>query len=88
MAKAKIVTFTVEGGGSFPFDMLRYDACFPNSEVFDSYNLEWSGQPGLRQITLRHYVLQGQVLLNYPTEARWNSFNWRIVPGSVKRETY
>lgn len=28
----KLYEFTVEGSGLFPFDMLRYDQCWPKSQ--------------------------------------------------------
>jgi hypothetical protein len=85
MRKPRFVTFTVEGGGTFPFDMLRYDACYPDTEMNDSYKLDWQGQPGLRQVTLRHRVLKDEALHNYPSP-RWPSFGWHVVPGSIRRE--
>lgn len=85
-AKTRMVTFTVEGGGSFPFDMLRYDACYPDTEAKDSHQLEWLGQPGLRQVRMRHRVLKDENLFNYPSP-RWTSFGWRVLPETIKYET-
>lgn len=85
-AKTRMVTFVVEGSGTFPFDMLRYDACYPDSEAYDSPNLDWSGQPGLRRVRLCHRVLKDENLWNYPSP-RWPSFGWRVLPDSIKYET-
>jgi hypothetical protein len=80
---AKTVMFTVEGGGTFPIDMLRYDACYPASEA-DSYATEWNVGDGLRRVTLKHRVTKDECLNHYPTEDRWKSFTWNIVPGSIQ----
>lgn len=36
MAGEKLYSFTVEGRGLFPTDMLRYDHCWPHAEQSDS----------------------------------------------------
>jgi len=64
---------TVEGRGEFPTDMLRYDRCFPASER-ESYQLDRRGE--LRKVELTS--VHSTHLWN-PTEARWNSFGWRVV---------
>lgn len=89
MAKQKRVRFTVEGSGDFPFDMLRYDHCWPEHESPDSYNVSLTyanctdrnddTYPGKRRVTL---LTESP---NAPTEARWKSFSWSVVPGSVER---
>lgn len=65
--------FTVEGRGEFPFDMLRYDMCWPKSESRDSVALSVRGNwnKELRRITL--------VGLREPTTDRWKSFGWNVV---------
>lgn len=83
--RTRFVTFTVEGGGTFPFDMLRYDACYPDSEATDSPNLDWSGQPGLRKVRLRHRVLKDENLASYPSR-RWPSFGWHVLPACISYE--
>lgn len=70
--------FTVEGSGVFPFDMLRYDACWPESEARDSYKLDAQRLQdkeafGRRQVTLLTDSLHA------PTHGRWQSFTWRVV---------
>ena len=84
--KTQRVRFTVEGSGTFPFDMLRYDACWPESESRDSYRLAADygndkNPPSRRQVTLlsdnRHA----------PTYGRWESFTWKVI-SSEKVRTY
>jgi len=73
------VSFDVTGSGRFPFDMLRYDACYPaNSEgaVAMAYD---DGAP-VRTVTLHHYADAREW---HPTERRWESFTWHVVPGST-----
>lgn len=72
--------FTVEGSGRFPFDMLRYDACWPYEEYKDSGKLGGDYAEPVRQVTLARLVERKDV---QPTVGRWNSFDWRVVPGSV-----
>ena len=68
------ITFTVHGRGVFPWDMLRYDKCWPATES-DSNKLDQYGLPtdvmSERTITMRGLV--------GPTFARWRSFNWEVV---------
>jgi hypothetical protein len=66
------ITFTVEGKNDFPFDMLRYDLCWPASES-DSSLISFSiTQPG-RERTIKLKGLTG------PTPRRWASFGWTVV---------
>lgn len=65
-------TYTVTGSGSFPFDMLRYDSCWPSDgnsarEMDSSWLVQ---RPGLRTIHLTSY--------SPPTVGRWSSFLWRV----------
>jgi hypothetical protein len=69
-AAQNAIEFTVEGSGTFPFDMLRYDICWPASEP-DSYRLD-NG----RMTNKRHVKLKG---LKPPTFARWTSFGWTVL---------
>jgi hypothetical protein len=64
--------FTVEGSGDFPFDMLRYDCCWPKDEGQDSYGIPRASiEP--RRITLLSHSEHA------PTSGRWESFGWRVV---------
>ncbi len=80
MAKIRRVRFTVEGAGVFPFDMLRYDSCWPESESRDSYELDryHEGNPR-RQVTLLSDEYHA------PTVGRWESFLWRVISQETVR---
>jgi hypothetical protein len=73
MTSTKTYTWTVRGIGLFPFDMLRYDYCWPASER-DSAKIENRGHSKTREITLRSLAPE-------PTLARWKSFGWEVVGG-------
>jgi hypothetical protein len=91
MAKrCQIVRFTVEGRGHFPADMLRYDACYPQSEDDSGKIMQslYTGDAESREIRLAHRVLKDEYLANYPTEGRWQSFGWRVVPLTVSKSDY
>jgi hypothetical protein len=64
------VRFVVQGGGDFPFDMLRYDCCFPVHEA-EAKDL---GNRGPKLVTLEH---RGNGMA--PTAGRWSSFLWKVV---------
>jgi len=61
--------FTVEGGGHFPVDMLRYDTCWPSSQedVAQAF-----AEKGVRKVRL-------STPYNRVTEGRWLSFGWHVV---------
>ena len=66
--------FIVEGTGEFPFDMLRYDQCWPAGEVDASQMMEHNN----------HGLVKRKVVLetfnkHAPTSGRWASFLWRVV---------
>lgn len=89
MKNPKVLTFEVEGRGSFPLDMLRYDACYPSSEQ-NSHLIEYNPwaddlKSSKRTVRLMHRVLKDEYLGNYPTKGRWESFGWKVVDGSVKK---
>ena len=83
MPTVYIQEFEVEGSGDFPFDMLRYDSCWPVREGTDTGSLAITyGRPlPMRRIRLARYVFHRQEV---PTSGRWKSFLWRVVEGSVK----
>ena len=84
MAKAaKIYHYRVRGIGTFPIDMLRYDAAHPATEEAS----------GLIARTLDRHVMRNQASTKLvialtsmfpPTEGRWESFLWNVVPGSLE----
>ena len=70
----------VEGSGSFPHDMLRYDSCVPmnESEIHKMTMTPRDGDEyfrGYRQVTLVRYSANGEP----STDARWRSFLWKVV---------
>jgi hypothetical protein len=73
-AAQNAIPFTVEGRGVFPFDMLRYDLCWPASES-ESNRLDLYSLPQ-DAISQRRIHLRG---LKPPTAARWRSFGWEVV---------
>ena len=72
MSKPEKYTYRVSGRGKFPFDMLRYDQCWPRRErdsaLIDAHtrhpNVEWEVE------------LMGTRM---PTAARWRSYGWEVV---------
>lgn len=64
--------FTVQGSGEFPFDMLRYDECWPYYGE-DSTRLSGSFDRALRRVVLATRK-EGN-----PTDGRWHSFGWEVV---------
>jgi hypothetical protein len=84
MAKTPTPTeFTVRGTGLFPFDMLRYDSCWPKSQE-DTAAIEATTRrrtrgsienPGPAELTVVTLLTIGT---NAPTEARWDSFGWKV----------
>lgn len=87
-SKTQFITFAVEGSHAFPIDMLRYDACYPDSEQ-DSGKVEYSDMydspRGSRVVWLKHRVIKHENLDNYPSP-RWPSFGWRVLPETIKYE--
>jgi len=78
----ELITFEVTGAGDFPYDMLRYDRCFPMRETEDSYNMDVSthkkyGEPRVIRLGMHGSGFRG------PTVERWQSFGWHVVKGSV-----
>lgn len=69
--------------GTFPIDMLRHDQCFPMSEAdseritASAYHHEGDGAP-VRLCAVSHVRYQ-------PTEGRWESFGWLVVPMTFER---
>ena len=87
MAKKSIRTyFRVRGNSGFPLDMLRYDACYPlcesdSARVFDSI---YARDGVVREVELVHRSIDSEARFE-PTHARWESFSWYVIEGSVKR---
>jgi len=72
--------FVVEGRFEFPFDMLRYDRCWPQFETEVA-----ALNPHLRsRISEKRRI--HMVGLREPTGGRWHSFGWEVseaVPHTV-----
>lgn len=67
-----VYEFYATGHGMFPFDMLRYDSCWPASGE-DAAKIEWghtTDHRGQRSIKMRSY--------REPTVERWSSFGWAV----------
>jgi hypothetical protein len=72
--------FQVSGRFEFPFDMLRYDTCWPKVEAetpLMSPHPRGNLAKENRTITL--------VGLKPPTAGRWGSFGWKVLEDSVKK---
>lgn len=72
MMQPKIHTFEVMGKGEFPFDMLRYDQCWPvdGDSAAQIPNYVVAGVPNREVRTIRFNSLKR------PTIDRWSSFLW------------
>lgn len=66
--------FTVEGSGTFPHDMLRYDWCVPASE-HDSAVMG-DHDSARRRVELTRLANDKK---SEPTRGRWASFGWRVL---------
>ena len=62
--------FEVEGNGTFPYDMLRYDACHPRSQTDVVAMVR---NTSVRPVQLAAYVRYADAK---PTIDRWASFGW------------
>lgn len=92
--KTRAFDFVVKGVRPFPIDMLRYDRCLPvDPESVDaieaSIRREMSyrngpGSPSPFTVKLRAYASSG---FREPTEGRWDSMGWSVVPGSLQKVT-
>lgn len=76
-----ICEFTVRGCGTFPFDMLRYDSCWPRTSD-DAINLAFEHPQDLahyrttpREIQL---IKRCELKSSGPCVDRWASFGWRV----------
>jgi hypothetical protein len=80
MATKKVV-YSVIGQGHFPVDMLRYDNAMPTKES-DAGKIAPSRWADETAYELRTVELKSEF---YPTESRWQSFGWNIVPDSLRK---
>lgn len=73
LRKGETKVFTVEGRGTFPLDMLRYDACWP----YSSEDVCKMGDDVKERRSIR--LTTGSD--NSPCIGRWNSFMWSAKEG-------
>ncbi len=66
-------TFHVTGSGDFPFDMLRYDGCYPARET-DAAKLPWC----ILNVRTIRLVKVGVDRTWEPCRERWAAFRWRV----------
>lgn len=80
--QAWITEFIVEGRGEFPFDMLRYDGCYPygQHDVHRMYtNPAISSQSReVRRVALQKIHNGRPTPTNVVATERWNSFDWVV----------
>ncbi len=73
-----ITTFKVTGNFIFPLDMLRYDACYPHTQV-DVENIITEYTPDNKG---KHFTVElcrmHQDKGWKPTVGRWESFGYRV----------
>lgn len=71
------VRYVVEGAGTFPVDMLRYDSSHPCSERDSGVMSPVRGKAAKRRrVSLEHV---GDRPGWKPTRERWESFGWRVI---------
>lgn len=80
MATNYIFNFVVSGAGEFPFDMLRFDMCWPvtgHDVAMVTLTRETAGEfPGKRSVKMACVQRGG------PTVDRWASFGWIVTEGA------
>ena len=75
LAKVYLFRLTVKGSGEFPFDMLRYDGCFPEAERESGKLYYHASFEHPREIELHMVSFNDKG----PTKGRWQSFGWNVV---------
>jgi hypothetical protein len=73
------ITFKVSGVLPFPVDMLRYDACYPQTAE-DTAEIEASinREKEFNRLPRRFVTLVCPSMVTAPTVGRWISFGWRV----------
>jgi len=71
-----VIRFQVVGRGVFPYDMLRYDRCFPAHPESAAALHSLTPMAPRRTITL---IRHGKNPRWLPTVDRWSSFGWTVV---------
>lgn len=74
-----LMTFTVEGTGPFPLDMLRYDTCWPtDQQSVLGIAAPFRGDESVRRVRLTKVGNSRAECANV-AEDRWRSFRWTVV---------
>ena len=73
----KTHVFKVEGRGTFPVDMLRYDQCWPatTDAAMSIVHLDYSKVREAEMVSHRQ-----------PTPARWESFGWKVTSSNTFKD--
>jgi len=73
--------YYVTGTGTFPYDMLRYDSCWPMTGV-DAAKIDWyeNNARGRENRSIR------MLSFREPTIDRWSSFGWLVGTENLERE--
>lgn len=69
--------FAVTGSGDFPFDMLRYDSCWPACESESAKIAIGSYAEPLGMRTVALACKPGDNWRSVPNVKRWHSFGWK-----------
>jgi len=77
--------FEVEGCGRVPYDMLRYDRCWPADEPTAHRIEKARADNTVRRFRLIRYVADDT---HEPCVPRWAGFGWKIVAGSIHTERF
>ena len=72
--RTTIITFTVDGTGQFPADMLRWDRCYP-VDTTSAMGIVTTDR--LRDVPVRLATVREDTDLHI-TELRWQSFGWTV----------
>lgn len=84
MAPREPICFIVEGRWPFPFDMLRYDCCYPLRESRDSAALDrvydtFVATRNEVEPKTRVMLRKDSAFRSDPQISRWRSFRWEVL---------
>ena len=75
-----LITYTVQGVGDFPLDMLRHDAAYPADKESVDAILAGLGWAAARKSSRKTKTVSVRLISNRePTLERWRSFGWTVV---------
>ena len=69
--KLRVTRFPVSGSGPFPYDMLRYDLCYPDGS-------DDASQLAPHNVEQRQITLVRSAGTSLPAIDRWASFGWVV----------